>query len=32
MGRIESFLNTHGRKMIGWDEIIEGGLSPSPMS
>lgn len=25
--RIESFLNEHGRKMIGWDEILEGGVS-----
>ena len=28
--RIEKFLNDHGRKIIGWDEIIEGGLSPTP--
>ena len=27
--RIEKFLNDHGRKIIGWDEIIEGGLSPT---
>ena len=27
--RIEKFLNDHGRKLIGWDEIIEGGLSPT---
>jgi len=26
--RIEKFLNAHGRKLIGWDEILEGGLSP----
>ncbi|MBK9192028.1 MAG: family 20 glycosylhydrolase [Crocinitomicaceae bacterium] len=25
--RIEKFLNDHGRKLIGWDEILEGGLS-----
>ncbi|MBL7899606.1 MAG: family 20 glycosylhydrolase [Crocinitomicaceae bacterium] len=25
--RIEKFLNNHGRKLIGWDEILEGGLS-----
>jgi hexosaminidase len=25
--QIESFLNTHNKIMIGWDEIIEGGLS-----
>jgi hexosaminidase len=27
--RIERFLNAHGRKLVGWDEIIEGGLSPT---
>ena len=27
--RIESFLNAHGRRLIGWDEILEGGLSPN---
>lgn len=26
--RIEGFLNAKGRKLIGWDEILEGGLSP----
>ena len=26
--RIETFLNGHGRKLIGWDEILEGGLAP----
>jgi hexosaminidase len=26
--RIERFLNTHGRRLIGWDEILEGGLAP----
>ncbi len=26
--RIEKFLNAHGRKLIGWDEILQGGLSP----
>ena len=25
--RIEKFLNKNGRKLIGWDEIMEGGLS-----
>lgn len=25
--RIEKFLNDHGRELIGWDEILEGGLS-----
>jgi hexosaminidase len=24
--RIEKFLSAHGRKLIGWDEILEGGL------
>jgi hexosaminidase len=24
--RMETFLNAHGRKLIGWDEILEGGL------
>ena len=27
--RIEKFLNANGKKLIGWDEIIEGGLSPN---
>ena len=26
--RIEKFLNAHGKKLIGWDEILEGGLAP----
>jgi hexosaminidase len=26
--RIEKFLNAHGRKLLGWDEILEGGLAP----
>jgi len=26
--RIERFLNSNGRKMIGWDEILQGGLAP----
>jgi len=26
--RMETFLNEHGRKLIGWDEILEGGLAP----
>lgn len=26
---IERFLNDHDRKLIGWDEILEGGLAPS---
>lgn len=27
--RIERFLNAHGRKLLGWDEILEGGLAPN---
>ena len=27
--RIEKFLNEHNRKLIGWDEILEGGVSQS---
>ena len=27
--RIEKFLNSHGRNIIGWDEILEGGLAPN---
>lgn len=27
--RVESFLNKRGRKLIGWDEILEGGLAPN---
>ncbi|MCH6547773.1 MAG: family 20 glycosylhydrolase [Gemmatimonadetes bacterium] len=26
--RIEKFLLAHGRRLIGWDEILEGGLAP----
>jgi len=26
--RIEKFLNSHDRQIIGWDEILEGGLAP----
>ena len=26
--RIEAFLREHGRRLIGWDEILEGGLAP----
>lgn len=25
--RIEKFINVHGKRLIGWDEILEGGLS-----
>ena len=27
--RIERFLNDHGRKLLGWDEIMEGTLAPN---
>jgi len=26
--RVEKFLDAHGRRLIGWDEILEGGLGP----
>ena len=26
--RIETFLNAKGRRLLGWDEILEGGLAP----
>ena len=26
---MERFLNAKGRKIIGWDEILEGGLAPN---
>lgn len=29
INRIEKFLNKNGRNLIGWDEILEGGLSPN---
>ena len=28
ISRIERFLGAHGRKLIGWDEILQGGLPP----
>ncbi len=27
--RIEKIVNKHGKKIIGWDEILEGGIEPS---
>lgn len=27
--RIEQFVNSHGRDIIGWDEILQGGLAPN---
>ncbi len=29
IGRIEKFLNDNGRSIIGWDEILQGGLAPN---
>jgi hexosaminidase len=29
VGRIEKFLNSKGKRVIGWDEILEGGLAPN---
>jgi hexosaminidase len=29
IGRIEKFVNAQGRNIIGWDEILEGGLAPN---
>ena len=26
--RMEKYINSHGKKLIGWDEILEGGLAP----
>ncbi len=28
MKRVENILNSKGKKLIGWDEILEGGISP----
>src|SRR5690606_33362196 len=27
--RMENYLNSKGRQIIGWDEILEGGLAPN---
>jgi len=27
--RIEKYVNAHGRRVIGWDEILEGGIAPN---
>jgi len=27
--RVEKMLQKHGKRLIGWDEILEGGLAPS---
>jgi hexosaminidase len=29
IARIEKFLNLNGRQIIGWDEILDGGLAPN---
>lgn len=29
ISRMEKFLNSKGREIIGWDEILEGGLAPN---
>ena len=29
IGRMEKHINSKGRKIIGWDEILEGGLAPN---
>ncbi len=29
--RIDKFITSKGKKMLGWDEILEGGLSPNAM-
>ncbi len=31
IGRIDKFITSKGKKMLGWDEILEGGLSPNAM-
>ncbi|TZF85938.1 beta-N-acetylhexosaminidase (plasmid) [Pedobacter sp. BS3] len=29
VNRVEKFVNAHGKKIIGWDEILQGGLAPN---
>ncbi|MGZ0017909.1 beta-N-acetylhexosaminidase [Yeosuana sp. AK3] len=29
ISRIETYLNSKGRQIVGWDEILEGGLAPN---
>lgn len=29
IGRIERYLNSKGRRLLGWDEIMEGGIAPN---
>lgn len=31
IGRVEKFVNKHGKIIIGWDEILQGGLAPNAM-
>lgn len=31
IGRINTFLMKHGKRLIGWDEILEGGLNPGTL-
>ncbi|SHM78213.1 hexosaminidase [Duganella sacchari] len=28
IGQMDAYLSQHGRRLIGWDEILEGGLAP----
>ena len=28
IGRMDTFLARHGRRLVGWDEILDGGLAP----
>ncbi|MEO8578223.1 MAG: beta-N-acetylhexosaminidase, partial [Gemmatimonadales bacterium] len=29
IGKMDTYLTQHGRRLIGWDEILEGGLAPN---
>lgn len=29
MSELENEINAHGRRMLGWDEVLEGGLTPN---
>ncbi len=31
INRMEKYFNSKGRKLIGWDEILEGGISPTAL-
>ncbi|GAA4330269.1 family 20 glycosylhydrolase [Mucilaginibacter gynuensis] len=31
INRMEKYFNKHGKKLIGWDEILEDGISPTAM-